>query len=143
MNTEARAAVAAEFSWPVRVYYEDTDAAGVVYHAGYLRFFERARSEWMAALGFPVARLAAGCRTLFVVRRLRIDFRAPARLGDDLLATAMARRIGHASIELRQQVRRSAQVLVEADVGLACIDADSWRPRRFPADLTRILETHV
>ncbi|MBS0556581.1 MAG: tol-pal system-associated acyl-CoA thioesterase [Proteobacteria bacterium] len=125
------------FSWPVRVYWEDTDAGGVVYHAGYLRFLERARSEWLRTRGVHQARVRAEHGVLFVVADLAMKFHAPARLDDELHAqiTAFTRR--SASMRFAQCILRPADgaVLVEADVRAACIDAASFKPRRIPDSL--------
>ena len=123
------------FCWPVRVYYEDTDAAGVVYYANYLRFLERARTEWLSAQGVEVDALAREHRVAFVVHRLDLEYRRPARLGDrlavgvDLLACSRAR------LDLAQDVRCHDLVLVSARVSLACVDPARWRPARIPAFL--------
>ena len=127
------------FSFPVRVYYEDTDAAGVVYYANYLRYLERARTEWLAALGYPLAELERGSRIVFVVRRLAIDYRAPARLADTLDVTVAVRTLRHASLEVRQDVRRGAATIADALVDLACVDAASFTPTRLPSTLTSAL----
>ena len=125
------------FSWPVRVYWEDTDAGGVVYHAAYLRFLERARTEWLRACGVEQARVRVEHGVLFVVADLAVKFHAPARLDDDLRAqiTAFTRR--SASMRFAQCILRPADgaVLVEADVRTACIDATGFKPRRIPDPL--------
>ena len=123
------------FHWPVRVYYEDTDAAGVVYYANYLRFLERARTEWLSALGIEVDVLEREHRVAFVVHRLDIEYRRPARLGDrlDVSVTLMER--GRSRLDLAQDVRRADDVLVRARVSLACLEPARWRPARIPAIL--------
>jgi acyl-CoA thioester hydrolase len=125
------------FSWPVRVYWEDTDAGGVVYHAAYLRFLERARSEWLRAHGVAQQRLREEHGILFVVADMQVKFLAPARLDDVLHAdiTAFTRR--SASMRFAQCILRPADgaLLIEADVRAACIDAASYRPRRIPDSL--------
>jgi acyl-CoA thioester hydrolase len=125
------------FSWPVRVYWEDTDAGGVVYHAAYLRFLERARSEWLRAHGVAQQRLREEHGVLFVVADMQVKFLAPARLDDVLHAdiTAFTRR--SASMRFAQCILRPADgaLLIEADVRAACIDAASYRPRRIPDSL--------
>ena len=125
------------FSWPVRVYWEDTDAGGVVYHAAYLRFLERARSEWLRACGVAQQRLREEHGILFVVADMQVKFLAPARLDDVLHVdiTAFTRR--SASMRFAQCILRPADgaVLVEADVRAACIDATSYKPRRIPDSL--------
>ena len=129
------------FRFQVRVYYEDTDAAGVVYYANYLKFMERARTEWMAALGFPLAAFEREHGVVFVVHRCEIDFRLPARLNDDLVVTVEGVQRGASRLVARQDVRRGDKLLTEARVTLACIDATRWRPVRMPAALVQRLET--
>jgi acyl-CoA thioester hydrolase len=127
--------VRAPFSFAVRVYYEDTDAAGIVYYANYLRFLERARTEWLAALGHPLAELERAHGIVFVVRRIEADFRAPARLFDLVDVTVEPEVLGRASLTLVQRVRRAGMTLVEARVMLACVATGSLRPTRIPIDL--------
>ena len=125
------------FSWPVRVYWEDTDAGGVVYHAAYLRFLERARSEWLRACGVAQQRLRKEHGILFVVAEMQVKFLAPAQLDDVLHAdiTAFTRR--SASMRFAQCILRPADgaLLIEADVRAACIDAARYKPRRIPDSL--------
>jgi acyl-CoA thioester hydrolase len=123
------------FAFPVRVYYEDTDAAGVVYYANYLRYLERARTEWLAALGHPLAPLEREHGVVFVVRRAEIDFRRPARLGDALDVGLVVESLARASLVARQDVRRDGVVLVDARVELACVDVEHWKPTRIPIAL--------
>lgn len=127
------------FDWPVRVYYEDTDAGGVVYHAGYLRFFERGRTEWLRALGYSQGRLAAEAGLLFTVVEMTIRFRQPARLDDLLTVRTQALPGGGATVEFEQRLLRDvdADPLASARVRVACLEASSFRPRRLPADLLR------
>ena len=131
------------FRWPVRVYYEDTDAAGVVYYANYLRFMERARTEWLAALGFPLAVFERTHGAMFVVHRCEIDYLRPARLNDDLEVTVEVESRGAARLVARQAVLRDGVVLTSALVTLACVDAQRLRPVRLPAPLSQCLETLV
>ena len=131
------------FRFPVRVYYEDTDAAGVVYYANYLKFMERARTEWLAALGFPVAAFTRDHGVVFVVHRCEIDFAAPARLNDDLEVTVEVLDRGASRLVARQHVRRGPATLTAARVTLACLDAARWRPVRIPAPLANKLENNV
>ena len=122
-----------EFRWPVRVYYEDTDSAGIVYHASYLRFMERARTEWLRGLGFelPVLRIEHG--VLFTVSRLRIDYLRPAHFNDMLDVSLALARFGGASFVLDQEVCRAPrELLCRAEVRIACVDATSLRPRPVP-----------
>ena len=129
------------FSFPVRVYYEDTDAAGVVYYANYLKFMERARTEWLAALGLPLAQFERDHGIAFVVHRCVIDFKRPARLNDALAVTVEVVERGAARLVAQQDVRRGDQVLTSAHVTLACVDTARWRPARLPAPLVQCLET--
>ena len=128
------------FRFPVRVYYEDTDAAGVVYYANYLKFMERARTEWLEALGFPLAAFEREHGIVFVVHRCEIDYLLPARLNDALHVSVEPIKLGAATIKARQVVRRGDVVLTSALVMLACLDAESWRPARVPASLAATLE---
>ena len=128
------------FRFPVRVYYEDTDAAGVVYYANYLKFMERARTEWLAALGFPLAAFEREHGVVFVVHRCEIDFHLPARLNDALDVSVEPVKLGASTIKARQDVRRGAEVLTAAVVTLACLDAARWRPVRMPASLVKKME---
>ena len=123
------------FRWPLRIYYEDTDAGGVVYHAGYIRFFERARTEWLRALGHSQRRLAQEEGVLFTVVDLQIRFRGPARLDDEVEVVTSATLAG-ASVTFTQSVRAAdGAVLAEGQVRVACVDARTFRPRRLPAAL--------
>ena len=131
-EAHADASIAPAFLLPVRVYYEDTDAAGVVYYANYLRFLERARTEWLALLGHPVAELERVHGIVFVVRRIEVDYRRPARLSDALDVTVAIESLGRASLALRQHVMRGSEMLVAARVMLACVERASLKPARIP-----------
>ena len=135
---------AAPFQWPVRVYWEDTDAGGVVYHAQYLAFMERARSEWMRAIGFGQDRLRLESNLCFVVRAMSIDFRAPARLDDLLSVSVRLAQCRGASLVIAQEIRRGDALLVGATVRVAAVSADAFRPRPIPAALLAQLtpDTH-
>jgi acyl-CoA thioester hydrolase len=128
------------FRLPVRVYYEDTDAAGVVYYANYLKFMERARTEWLAALGFPLAAFEREHGVVFVVHRCEIDFRMPARLNDALDVTVEVAKRGAAFLVARQDVCRDGDVLTSALVTLACVDSARWKPVRIPHPLAGRME---
>lgn len=125
------------FSHPLRVYWEDTDGGGVVYHAGYLRFLERARTEWLRARGVEQAHWQREHDTVFAIRSLRIDFRIAARLDDALLATVDSVWRRSASLRFAQRILRAAdgQVLAEAEVRAACLRASDFRPRPLPEGL--------
>ena len=120
------------FSHPLRVYWEDTDAGGVVYHAQYLAFLERARSEWLRARGRDQERMRREHDLVFAVRAMQVDFRAPARLDDDLVATAVLRECRNASMVFAQEVRRDGQLLLSAGVRIAVLAASTFRPRPLP-----------
>jgi acyl-CoA thioester hydrolase len=128
------------FRFPVRVYYEDTDAAGVVYYANYLKYMERARTEWLSALGFDLAAVEREHAVVFVVHRVEIDFRAPAQLSDRLDVTLTLRELGRARIVADQAVLREGRTLTDARVTLACLSPATWRPARIPAPVQERME---
>jgi acyl-CoA thioester hydrolase len=123
------------FSHPVRVYWEDTDAGGVVYHAQYLAFLERARSEWMRALGKGQEAMQREHDLVFAVRAMQVDFRLPARLDDALVVTVALRECRRASLVMVQEIRRDGILLLDATVRIAALEATSFRPRPIPATL--------
>jgi acyl-CoA thioester hydrolase len=136
------------FSWPARVYWEDTDGGGIVYYANYLRFLERARTEWLRHRGFSQQRLVSEQAVLFTVVSLEIEYRAPARLDDELEVTCEPQREGAASLHFSQSIYRRAErgareLLAEARVRVACLDARSMRPRRLPPELLPAPATEV
>ena len=120
-----------DFQHPVRVYWEDTDAGGVVYHAQYLAFMERARSEWMRAIGFGQEALREA-NLCFVVKSMSIDFRRPARLDDLLSVSVRLAQCRGASLVIAQEVRRGGELLVGAEVRVASVSADAFRPVPIP-----------
>ncbi len=125
------------FSWPIRIYWEDTDAGGVVYHGSYLRFLERARTEWLRSIGIDQSRLKADHGLVFVVSSISVSFRRPARLDDELLATSVLSKRGGASLHFQQTLIRptSAETLLEAHVRAACVNAQNFRPMPIPSGL--------
>ena len=123
------------FRWPLRVYYEDTDFGGVVYYANYLRYFERARTEWLRSLGVDQQRLAAEDGLQFVVRRAEIDFLRGARLDDALSITVEVMERKHTYLRLRQCALRAAEPMAEAMVQAACVRRDTFKPAPLPAAL--------
>ena len=129
------------FIHPVRVYWEDTDAGGVVYHAQYLAFLERARSEWLRMLGRQQDRLRLEHDLVFAVRAMRIDFRAPARLDDALDVTAALRECRRASLVFAQSIRRGDALLLDAEVRVAALSGSTFRPRPIPDPLYAELKT--
>ncbi len=138
-NASGQVSGAREFFWPVRVYYEDTDAGGVVYYANYLRFFERCRSEWMRALGFGQQELLERDKVLFVVASALVKYQRPARLDDALQIEA---RIVHrfaSYVVFEQRALRGSQVLCRCRAKVACVDAQTMRPTRVPEALATLL----
>lgn len=129
------------FSIPVRVYYEDTDSGGVVYYANYLRYIERARTEWLRRLGFEQDVLRDEQGLIFAVRSVAIDYLKPARFNDELEITASLVGLGRASLELDQEVRRGDELLSRARVKVVCLDAQRFRPAAMPAALQRELDS--
>ena len=129
------------FSWPARVYWEDTDAGGVVYHARYLAFMERARSEWMRALGWDQGVLRDRDDQVFVVRAMDIDFRAPARLDDQLQVSVRLLECRGASFSVGQRIERDGSLLVESRVRIAALRASDFKPRPIPDALLTELKT--
>lgn len=133
-----------DWVWHGRVYWEDTDAGGVVYHARYLHFFERARSDWLRRLGFAQRELRETEGCLFAVTRMALEFLSPARLDDELEITVRVRGLGRASLDFDQRMLRAGgQDLARAQVRAACLDADAFRPKRMPGRLLAALETHT
>ena len=126
------------FELPVRVYYEDTDAQGVVYYANYFRFMERARTEWLRSLGVDMVRLQDEERRIFVVAEVQAKFHAPARLSDDLLVTARLSGLTRVSFDIEQKIFREStdgDLLISGIVKAAYLDADTMRPKRVPSSL--------
>ena len=129
----------AEFSLPIRVYIEDTDAGGIVYYVNYLKYLERARTELMRTFGLERAAVAdAGWN--FVVSDVSLSYREPARLDDQLHATAVISAVGGATINFHQKVRRAGAVLVSGDIQIACVDRGTGRPTRLDAALRKQVE---
>ncbi|HEX6691529.1 MAG TPA: tol-pal system-associated acyl-CoA thioesterase [Burkholderiales bacterium] len=127
------------FSVPVRVYYQDTDAGGVVFHAQYFAFMERARTELLNAARIDLARVADEDRILFLVFEIAAKYHQPARLNDLLAVSAEVVKMGRASLVFRHRVERGGQLLVEADVTLALVDRDRMKPTRLPDGLAEEL----
>jgi acyl-CoA thioester hydrolase len=123
------------FSHRVRVYWEDTDGGGVVYHANWLRFFERARTEWLRAGGVGQRALHEDAGALFVVTDLAIRYRRPARLDDELDVRVELRESGRASLRLAQSAWRAGELLAEGDVRIGCVGAGTFRPQRIPTSV--------
>lgn len=137
------------FNWPVRVYYEDTDAGGVVYHSNYLNFMERARTEWLRALGFEQTYLRDVLKVIFVVHSAQIAFKKPAKFNDLLTISSEIGKIGQGSLEFLQKIsvnqlfnqppnqpsHTERTKLVEATIKVACVDADTFKPTAIPKEI--------
>ena len=126
------------FEWPVRVYYEDTDAQAVVYYANYFRFMERARTEWLRALGVDQVAMMQEERRIFVVTETQAEFLVPARLNDELIVTARLGGLTRATFDIEQNIYRGGldgELLVRGGVKAAYLDADTMRPKRVPPTL--------
>jgi len=124
-----------DFAFPVRIYYEDTDAGGVVYHANFLRFMERARTEWLRELGYELDKLEQEYGFLFAVRSANIDYLKPAYLNDSLSIQVSIARKGKASLEIDHEVYRNETLLCRARIKLAGLAAESFRPMALPFTL--------
>lgn len=124
------------FDWPVRVYYEDTDAGGIVFYANYLKFFERARTEWLRAMGFNQQTLSETHGLLFVVKKASIEYHAPAKLDDELKLIVAVERLGGASMQVRQEAWRvtgeQATLLADGSVTVVCVNTADFRPCPIP-----------
>ena len=129
-----------EFSLSLRVYIEDTDAGGIVYYVNYLKFMERARTEFMRHLGFGKDAIF-NHDLMFVVRDVALHYKQPSRLDDELLATAAIAKLGGASMTLRQSVRRGSDVLVDGEITIACVDSAGVSPRRMSRDMLNALRS--
>lgn len=132
------------FTWPLRVYWEDTDAGGIVYYANYLRYFERARTEWLRALGIEQSALRAHSGAIFVVAEAQLRYRHPARLDDALLVTAEPTEISRAGLTIKQQAwlkeDSEARLLCEASVRVAWVNASTYKPTRIPPSILELLK---
>ena len=123
------------FSLPLRVYYEDTDSGGVVYYANYLKFMERARTEWLRSFGLEQDELSRRDGILFVVRSARVEYLKPARFNDSLEVSVMLGRRGPASMVFQQEVRRSDEILCTGEIKIACLDAAAFSPVPMPTHI--------
>ncbi len=130
------------FTWNIRVYYEDTDAGGVVFYANYLKFFERARTEWLRSIGFAQHKLAVVDKTVFVVRNTAVDYISPARLDDHLGITVGIEKIGRASVAFKQEAWRSSEnpvLLARGAITIACVNSDTFRPQSIPTEMLHLM----
>ena len=130
---------ASNFEHPVRVYWEDTDAGGVVFFANYLKFFERARTEWLRSLGFSQERMRVDEEAAFVVSETRVRYLRPARLDDLLTITVRIAAMARVSITIEQQAWRGDELLSEGSIRIACVDISRFVPRRIPDGITQVI----
>ena len=130
-----RAATAQPFRHATRVYWEDTDAGGIVYYANYLKYFERARTEWLRSLGVEQGVLREQLGAMFIVSRTAMRYLRPARLDDLLEVTVAVRDAARVSLLLEQQALRGTELLAEGDIRIACVDAPTLKPRRIPDEV--------
>jgi len=131
------------FSWPIRVYYEDTDAGGVVFYANYLKFFERARTEMLRAMGYEQDQLIANEGIIFVVRSVQVDYLNPARFNEQLHVSAKVSLAKKASLTFEQVITRGDDVLCKGSVRIACLDTQTMRPKAIPETLFRAILEHT
>ena len=130
-----------DFEWPIRVYYEDTDSGGVVYHSNYLNFMERARTEWLRKLGFEQDELITNHQCVFAVHSMQLNFRKPAKFNDALVACSKVVDVSGASFEFEQKISRDDELLCEAAVKIACLDPNRFRPKSIPRFLITEIES--
>jgi acyl-CoA thioester hydrolase len=132
------------FRFTLRIYWEDTDAGGVAFYANYLKFFERARTEWLRSLGFEQERLRLDTEVIFIVTDTSVRYLQPARLDDLLDVTVDVTQVSAATLTLRQQAWRhdshAAALLTESTIRIACVDAATFKPRRIPTPLLQSLQ---
>ncbi|WP_025601526.1 tol-pal system-associated acyl-CoA thioesterase [Burkholderia sp. WSM2230] len=119
-------------TWDIRVYYEDTDAGGIVFYANYLKFFERARTEWLRACGVDQNRLADETGAIFIVRSTAVDYRAPARLDDIVKVVSRIERLGKASVDFAQEAWRGGTLLASGSIRIGCVERTALRPAAIP-----------
>ena len=127
------------FNWPIRVYYEDTDAGGVVFYANYLKFFERARTEMLREFGFEQDQLIQQQKLIFVVKSIQVNYLKPAVFNDLLVASAQVILAKKVSLDFEQMICRGNDVLCQGTVRIACLDIDTMRPTRIPTELLQQL----
>ena len=128
-----------DFTWNVRVYYEDTDAGRVVFYANYLKFFERARTEWLRAAGIGQQLLSESHQVMFVVKSTAVDYHAPAKLDDELKLSVVVERLGRASVQFLQEAWRvegeNRRLLASGRIKVGCVNTDTFRPSPIPDEV--------
>jgi acyl-CoA thioester hydrolase len=125
------------FTWPVRVYYQDTDAGGVVYHSNYVNFMERARTEWLRDMGYSHMDMIKNLDVMFVVRSIKLDYLRPAVLDDLLQVSAKIKEVGRSRVTLEQTVTRGEELLAEGEVHLVCVEVQTFKPVSVPEILRK------
>jgi len=125
----------ADFSATMRIYWEDTDAAGIVFYANYLKFFERARTEWLRGLGFGQEALRTQANIAFIVSETRLRYRRPARLDDVIDVSVAVAHLGQASLEIAQEARRAGELLADGTIRIGCVELGTFRPCRIPNEI--------
>jgi len=140
MNSAVSPVPAAHFHHPVRVYWEDTDAGGIVFYANYLKFFERARTEWLRALGHNQQEMVDTTGCMFVVQETSVRYRSPARLDDVLTITVDVRERGRASLRIAQQAWCGDRLLAEGDIRIGCVERATMKPHRIPGPIFEAIE---
>ena len=128
------------FEWNARVYFEDTDSGGVVYHTNYLKFMERARTEWLRSLGLDQIKLKQENKVMFVVRKIDIQYKIPARFNDELLIQTDCVKNTDYSIILKQNILRDEQIITEGKVEIVCINSDFFKPVRISKMVKQLME---
>jgi len=131
------------FRWTLRIYYEDTDAGGIVYYANYLKFFERARTEWLRHVGINQIDMALQYQTMFVVKSTTIDYHLPAQLDDQIVITTIVEKIGRASLIFVQEAWRNDQCLVSGRFKVGCVDAQTVRPCAIPDTVVKAVQAQI
>jgi len=131
------------FRWTLRIYYEDTDAGGIVYYANYLKYFERARTEWLRQVGINQVEMALEYQAMFVVKSTAVEYHLPAQLDDELQITTMVEKLGRASLVFVQEAWRNDQCLVSARFKVGCVDAQSVRPCAIPKNVLKAVQQNI
>jgi len=126
--------------WPVRIYYEDTDSGGVVYHSNYLKYMERARTEWLRSLGIDQVELKKIFSVMFVVKELAIKYLKPAKFDDEIIVQTKVTDNKNCSLNLTQKIIRNKEVLTDSVVEIVCINVNLFKPTRIPQDVKKVME---
>lgn len=130
-----------DFHWPIRVYYEDTDGGGLVYHANYLKFMERARTEWLRSLGFEQNELKNKMGVIFVVRNIALQYKRPAYFDDALTVISSLSKVGRSLLVFEQAIHRDHLLLTQATIEIVCISASEFKPVHIPQSIQQAMQT--